>query len=456
MSSDYQHPKPSEYLINAILNAVNSRNLFLLDHGCGGGRISVALAKKEVRIGLNDISQNAINNACSLFDRKKMSHMLIHKHVGLVIKWDGPNQWGSFCSHRVFHAIPQNQRILTIKFLHDGLIEKGEGIISAKSTNCNRYKLLKNDKIYREIIPHTFVRLEPFRYIYYFTKRNFTELLENAGFQIIDSKEIEEKTGNLERDDNTSMNLYWLFHIRKPGSHHCYSHKYDREKLVLFDIDGTILEQNKINEDSFNFVFEKIFNSKINLTSSDIIGKTDLQIIEGLIQKQINDKNKILPLKTLFINEYINQYINNIPNYNLELCKCVKELIYHFSGYRNIVIGLLTGNLKSIVKPKLQAVGIDTNIFKICAYGSDSSNRNLLPNIAYKRYQDKYQKTISPSSIFIVGDTPRDIECAKHSKYKSIAIATGQYSYAELLENKPDYLFNNLCNFDEIKSIILS
>ena len=73
---------------------------------------------------------------------------------------------------------------------------------------------------------------------------------------------------------------------------------------------------------------------------------------------------------------------------------------------------------------------------------------------AIKKAEDYYTIAFEKENVYVIGDTPRDIECGKILKIKSVAVATGGYSYNDLLKYDPDYIFNNFEVFEEFLDIL--
>jgi phosphoglycolate phosphatase len=108
----------------------------------------------------------------------------------------------------------------------------------------------------------------------------------------------------------------------------------------------------------------------------------------------------------------------------------------------DLVNALLTGNLERGAKLKLTHYNI-WHYFEFGAFADDSSNRNDLGPVALRRAYEKKGVQIPPEKVFVIGDTPHDIACARVIGAKAIAVATGGYSSAELESHCPDALFED-------------
>jgi phosphoglycolate phosphatase-like HAD superfamily hydrolase len=106
-------------------------------------------------------------------------------------------------------------------------------------------------------------------------------------------------------------------------------------------------------------------------------------------------------------------------------------------------IGLLTGNYPSAAKAKLKVADIHYD-FKFGAYGEFDKDRNQLPMIALKEVEKKLEIKTDPSKFIIIGDTPRDVECAKYAGMKSVAVTTGRFTKEELAVYEPDVIISDL------------
>jgi len=225
-------------------------------------------------------------------------------------------------------------------------------------------------------------------------------------------------------------------------------------KLVLFDIDGTLIKgDNKKHRLSFCYAFKKVYELDTTIDIIDHHGKTDKQIILEVLKKKGLDEQRI----RLKINEAIKEmtayFEKSISKDKLSLFEGAQTILEELSK-NNILLGLVTGNLEPIARAKLKNVNVN-DYFKLGGFGSDDENRINLVRIATKRAEDNFGFKFD-NNVFLIGDTPRDIEAGKGAGVKTIAISTGPYSWQELKAENPDFLFKSLTFKEEILNAILS
>ncbi|MBL0333229.1 MAG: HAD hydrolase-like protein [Chlorobiota bacterium] len=216
-------------------------------------------------------------------------------------------------------------------------------------------------------------------------------------------------------------------------------------KLLLFDIDGTLI---RVKYSLIHKVIKDVFYKVNKITIPDTLelelhGKTDRQIffeygVEiGLTKIKIS--NILFDLETCLVNKW--KEVLTVKN--VTLLPGIKKLINDLSKNKNVKIGLVTGNLEGSVFHKLSPYDLN-QYFSVGAFGSDSSVRNDLPPIAISRAERKWGHKFTNENIIIIGDSFRDIECAKVNNLKSLAVATGGLSLEQLKDYNPDFLVSNL------------
>lgn len=221
------------------------------------------------------------------------------------------------------------------------------------------------------------------------------------------------------------------------------------KKLVLFDIDGTILNVDSLLAKSiFVDTFGELFDIDISNDVPSFHGKTDLQIINDIV-KLHNLNNKFPKQKILdLIYQKFEQRLS--PN-KIELLPGINDLIDLFNTDRNFGIGLVTGNFEKNAYLKLSFVGLE-KYFHFGGFGDDSPDRINLPLIAIERAKIKkiINENYSQEKTIIIGDTFRDIQAAKFNNMKSVAVATGKATAKELAFYKPDLLFDDFSNYSNV------
>ena len=213
--------------------------------------------------------------------------------------------------------------------------------------------------------------------------------------------------------------------------------------LVLFDIDGTLISAGGAGTRSMNLAFGALFGTKDAFEYIPMAGKTDIQIIrEGLMTHGFaHQDGNVEKMRERYL-YFLAREINN-PHRALK--PGIKKTLdmFHQMG---IPLGLLTGNLKEGAKIKLGACGI-YDYFLDGAFGSDDEDRDRLLPIAIKKFSEKGHE-FAPGDCIVIGDTPRDVQCAKiHGAY-SIAVATGPYSREVLLDTDADMVVDSLDGSD--------
>ncbi len=228
-----------------------------------------------------------------------------------------------------------------------------------------------------------------------------------------------------------------------------------KNKLILFDIDGTILSMKSgLSKQLFAKAVNEVYD--IGMTAEKMpsfYGNTDLNIIKdvcNVMNFPLTDFHSKLDefwkVKFEIFKEFSNTdnyYIyQNVENFILELC-----------DNESYKLGLVTGNFRENAYQKLNVFDLG-KFFIDGAFGNDSDTRNLLPELAVKRLNKHNNTKFDNSNTIIIGDSPRDIECAKYFGAKVLAVAHDGFTLNELMLHKPDELVQDFSNLDNIFSIL--
>lgn len=210
--------------------------------------------------------------------------------------------------------------------------------------------------------------------------------------------------------------------------------------LVLFDIDGTLIDSGGAGTRSLNLAFKKLFSIENAFHGINMAGKTDKEIIrEGLMRHGIPARGYL----DLLVESYLSHLREEIHNNRRHIKPGIYELLEKLSLMREIRLGLLTGNLEPGARIKLEPFRLNA-FFPTGAFGSDDEDRNRLLPIAIRRFEELCQRKIGIKECIVVGDTPRDIQCAKPYGAVCIGVATGPYPMEALIDAGADFVVEDL------------
>ena len=228
-------------------------------------------------------------------------------------------------------------------------------------------------------------------------------------------------------------------------------------KLVLFDIDGTLLATEGAGKRAVTRALQDIFGST-GPADYHFDGKTDPQIVRELMKLDGKD-DKSIDAK---MHRLLNLYIENL-SYELRApdktppraLDGVPELLDALEQRADVILGLLTGNIERGARMKLDSVGIDFTRFRVGAFGSDHERRPQLPAIARERCRRQTGAFLQGPDVIVIGDTPDDLQCGRSIGAQAIGVATGRFSVTQLMEHKPAAAFENLADTQAVIETIL-
>jgi phosphoglycolate phosphatase-like HAD superfamily hydrolase len=212
-------------------------------------------------------------------------------------------------------------------------------------------------------------------------------------------------------------------------------------KFILFDIDGTLMSTGGAGVRALDYAFRDVLGVERAFEGISMAGKTDLLIVkEGLAKHSHSNENGIVPQ---VLNAYLRHLSREIQNDARHLKPGIQRALDTLQTMPEYTIGLLTGNLEAGARIKLDAFNI-YDYFLCGAFGSDNEDRNLLLPVAAQRFREKKQQEIDFRHCIIVGDTPRDVACAKPYGAACIAVATGPYPVETLRQTDADIVMDDL------------
>ncbi|MFO7661814.1 MAG: HAD hydrolase-like protein [Chloroflexota bacterium] len=215
------------------------------------------------------------------------------------------------------------------------------------------------------------------------------------------------------------------------------------KRLLLFDIDGTLVNSNRTGRMAVGRALAQVFGTAGGVTTYDFAGKTDRRIVFDLMTAEgwstTEIENRFADFETWMVRFGEELFTPD----RIRPCPGVIPLLTALQDRPQAFLGLLTGNLQVTAPLKLQAAGINPSLFCAGAYGSDSSDRNELMAIALDRVEESVGLRFHTEEVVILGDTPADIRVARAGQARAIAVATGPVSWQVLHEHEPNHLFTD-------------
>jgi phosphoglycolate phosphatase len=213
-------------------------------------------------------------------------------------------------------------------------------------------------------------------------------------------------------------------------------------KLVLFDIDGTLIRTGGAGVHAFTRTGAAEFHVPDGMRQMQFAGRTDTSLVRefftrhGIAATPENFRR--------FFDRYVFLLDHLLPQHPGGVCPGVRELL---AGLRALpqppLLGLQTGNIRLGAEIKLRHYGL-WGWFEVGGFGDDSESRGELTRLAVERAARRLGHRLAPEAVVVVGDTPHDVDCARAVGARVLAVATGGATREQLAARSPDWLVDDL------------
>lgn len=220
-------------------------------------------------------------------------------------------------------------------------------------------------------------------------------------------------------------------------------------KIILFDLDGTLIASGGAGRIALNKALKKLYGKSNICNIGFLAGSTDKDNFARAYTKATGRKpfaKDIFNIKNLylkFLPDEIKKAVSKGTYYNI---RGIKKLLIKLSEFKNVLIGLGTGNIKDGAHIKLKPSGL-SKYFDFGGFGCDSHRRSLVLKKAVLRAEKITKTKIKPSSVYIIGDTVKDVEAAKKCEYHSAVVTCGYGDKKDLIKSGAEFIaedFDNL------------
>ena len=214
-------------------------------------------------------------------------------------------------------------------------------------------------------------------------------------------------------------------------------------RLVLFDIDGTLLRCGKQVAKHFLGALEAVFGGYHLPERFSFAGKTDPMIAVELVRGLGLDEEEIHARLPRARDLYVEAISRELDRDRMLLLPGVVELLDRLVARRDVTVGLLTGNWQGGARAKLSRFDLE-GYFPFGAFGDDARDRRGLVPVAMRRAERLSERPFEPEEVLIVGDTVLDVDCAQAAGAKCLAVASGFTEAEELEAAGADWVYDDL------------
>lgn len=217
-----------------------------------------------------------------------------------------------------------------------------------------------------------------------------------------------------------------------------------RNKLVLFDLDGTILSTMGAGLRAMQRAGRLLFGDLFDLDGVCAGGMIDPHLFRMAFSASGHEPSG--DLAAAFVETYASELSDELERTNddVSILPGMTELLDAVHVAEHTALGLLTGNYTRTGPIKLAAAGLDAERFEVRVYGDDGPDRPSLVPVGMARYAERRGETIESRDVIVVGDTPKDVECAHAHGALCLAVATGPYDLDALTTAGADMVLADL------------
>ena len=204
-------------------------------------------------------------------------------------------------------------------------------------------------------------------------------------------------------------------------------------KVLLFDIDQTLINTGGAGLRGLDRACLKLFGLQDAMEGISPHGKTDPAIVREIVRRKLGSETPTNTDIATILDSYISflkEEVHTSATYRV--LPGVQTFLDQLAARGDVLVGLATGNIELGARIKLERGGLNP-YFSFGGFGSDAEDRTELVRKAAEKAAHKNGGFIAPSNIFVIGDTPLDIDAGNRAGFKTVGVATGSYSVEQLL-----------------------
>ena len=213
--------------------------------------------------------------------------------------------------------------------------------------------------------------------------------------------------------------------------------------VCLFDIDGTLITSGGAGKAALEAALLSEFGVNHGMDKVELSGRTDRAIISDLFR--FHNVDETPAARERLVSAYLAHLPSCLARLQGRVLPGIAEFLDHLADRDEIAVGLLTGNVRAGARLKLGHYGL-MHHFPFGGFGDHYHDRDEVAQEALREIQSRFDGTVSPDRIWVIGDTPLDVQCARSIGARVAAVATGWHSLEELTACSPDVVLPDLSN----------
>ena len=221
-------------------------------------------------------------------------------------------------------------------------------------------------------------------------------------------------------------------------------------KALLFDIDGTLIRTHGAGKAAMETALRRAFDIPHVNDTVPYSGRTDRAIGRDLLA--VHGIDPTPENQRRLQDAYLAQLPASLTTHGGKVCPGVGELLAALGTQPGTVLGLLTGNVRAGARHKLAHFGL-WHYFACGGFGDDHFDRDDVARTALAELRRHAGRVVDAADVWVIGDTPLDVKCARAIGARAVAVATGWHPLAELSECGPDFLFDDLSDHPRVLTI---
>ena len=224
--------------------------------------------------------------------------------------------------------------------------------------------------------------------------------------------------------------------------------------VIFFDIDGTLVDTGGAGGAAMVETLANDFNATPRTGSVSFAGRTDRAIVSDMFE--LHDIDNTRANWDRFNEVFPSRLEEHLPRRKGHVLPGVVELLTTLAAQDDVTCGLLTGNLREGARLKLAHYGLydffsaSNDLSAIGGFGDVHHDRDLVAQDALASAEVSLGRSLDMEKVWVVGDTPRDIQCARAIRARVVAVATGTYPLTELSDHEPDVLREDLADVESL------